>query len=99
MTISRFCRGPRRFSERRIYSASPLAGAVAPNLFMRFAVPELKRTEVRATLWLPLPLTEPLKHDADVCCAHFNPDGQKVVMASSGIARVWDANKGQPLTE
>ena len=48
--ISQFRRTPQRFSERGIYSASTPDGPVASNLFMPFAVGNLKRTEVRAPL-------------------------------------------------
>ena len=46
-----------------------------------------------------LPLTEPLKHEAEVAFAGFSPDGQRVITASADkSARVWDARTGQPIS-
>ena len=46
------------------------------------------------------PLTEPLKHNAEVNSAQFSPDGQRIVTGSlDNTARVWDAQTGQPLSE
>jgi len=47
------------------------------------------------------PLTPPMKHDKEIICASFSPDGQRVVTASldnDNTARIWDANTGAPLT-
>src|SRR5678816_3263576 len=49
-TISSFRCTPQQFSERGIYSASTPDGQVVQNIFMPFAVGNLKQTEVRAPL-------------------------------------------------
>src|SRR5207247_2689663 len=46
------------------------------------------------------PLTEPLRHRANVDSVQFSPDGERVVTAAQdNTARVWDVHTGQPLTE
>ena len=41
-----------------------------------------------------------LKHEDDVCSAHFSPDGKFVVTASGDhTARIWDAQTSKPVTE
>ncbi|HEV8383886.1 MAG TPA: protein kinase [Candidatus Acidoferrales bacterium] len=47
---------------------------------------------------LTVPLGEALLHDAAVDAATFSADGRHVVTLASNIARVWDAETGQPLT-
>ena len=47
---------------------------------------------------LPVPLGESLPHAAAVDAAQFSADGRRVVTLSSNIARVWEAETGQPLT-
>jgi WD40 repeat protein/serine/threonine protein kinase len=40
-----------------------------------------------------------LKHDDLVVCAHFSPDGQRVLTVSADkTARIWDARTGEPIT-
>lgn len=47
---------------------------------------------------IPVPLGQPLPHAAAVDAAEFSADGRRVVTLSSNVARVWDANTGEPLT-
>jgi len=47
---------------------------------------------------LPVPLGEPLPHDAAVDAATFSADGRRVATLSSNFARIWDAETGRPLT-
>jgi WD40 repeat protein/tetratricopeptide (TPR) repeat protein len=45
-------------------------------------------------------LAGPLRHELNLTCAEFSPDGQRVLTASlDQTARVWDASTGQPLTD
>ncbi len=47
-----------------------------------------------------VPITGSMRHDAFVNSAHFSPDGQRVVTASSDkTARVWDAASGKQIGE
>ena len=49
---------------------------------------------------LPLPVSEPMRHQEGVRSAQFSPGGERVVTASwDNTARVWDARTGQPLSE
>jgi WD40 repeat protein/tetratricopeptide (TPR) repeat protein len=51
-----------------------------------------------AAVWRQCPrLLQVVRHDYEVEHAAFSPDGRRVVTASSGTARVWDAATGQPL--
>lgn len=47
---------------------------------------------------IPVPLGEPLLHDAAVNVAQFSPDGRRVVTLAANGARVWDAETGRALT-
>ena len=77
------------------------------------AVEESNRAEEReqrfgyARIWdaaTAKPLTEPMKHDAEVRSAQSSPDGKLIVTASgllddvTGEARVWDTESGRPVT-
>jgi len=45
-------------------------------------------------------LIPPIRRGTLVTTARFSPDGQRVLTGSdTGIARIWDAHTGQPLTE
>ena len=47
---------------------------------------------------IPLPLGQPLAHAVAVDAAEFSADGRRVVTLSSNVARVWNAETGEPLT-
>ena len=53
----------------------------------------------RERLWY-LPLTEPIRHDAEVIEASFSTDGGRIVTASlDNTARIWDAKTGRQVGE
>jgi hypothetical protein len=43
-------------------------------------------------------IIKPLKQDAEVANAGFSPDGKRLITVSGGMAQIWDAATGRPLT-
>ncbi|MCX6930139.1 MAG: protein kinase, partial [Verrucomicrobia bacterium] len=97
LSTSDFLQACRFVAEDKDHDAvAYLVASLRANLANDAAVTRLA-TLLTCRTWLRPTLN--FKHAEMVSSAQFSPDGKRVLTVSTNVARVWDAQTGQPLTE